>query len=742
MRKRLAVVTLLCCGCLTLAEPAGADITQVPGSPFSNAQGGPPVFSPAGGLLAEVAGTAGSPAVATFSVNEATGALTPVAGSPFTTGINESVVSLAFSPNGRLVATANRDFTGSQAGTISLFSVNGATGALTSVTGSPFPSDAGPAQPGGLAFSPDGTLLAVGNTDHKVSVYRVNGTTGGLSSVGGSPFAGGGDTVAFSPTGGLIAGASANGIAMSKVNPDGSLTPVPGSPFTTPHSPNGVAFSPDGRFVATGQGGGFASPSVAVFMVDSSTGQLTQISGSPFPSDAGAPAYSPNGRLLIVGADPIGVLAANPSAGVLAPVAGSPFLTGFDYCRGAAFSSTGGLTAVSGCSGTEVFSVTSAIARGSLSGVEGTAPSGTLTSDNCAVPGAGATIDWGDGTPSTATTVDGTGAIQAGHTFGEEGTYHGTVSLSDACGGTGTTFTATIADSPLGASAAVLNATAGVELRGQVGSFADADPAGKPGDYTATIDWGDGQSSAGTVQPAPAGGLAIVGDHTYLRHGSYPVTVTVIDAGGSSSIAQATADVAVNPLPPPELGKTVNALPSTGTVLVQPKKGQGLVQLAEPRQLPVGAQIDTRSGTVTLVTATTRQQVTQTARFGGALFKVDQSRNLLQKGLATLTVIGSSYARCTAHPAVENPFAPSATAALSSTVLQTLHAHDNHGRFRTRGRYSAATVRGTEWDTIDRCDGTLTVVRIGTVDVFDYTTRKTVTIHAGQRYVAKAPRKK
>ena len=60
------------------------------------------------------------------------------------------------------------------------------------------------------------------------------------------------------------------------------------------------------------------------------------------------------------------------------------------------------------------------------------------------------------------------------------------------------------------------------------------------------------------------------------------------------------------------------------------------------------------------------------------------------------------------------------------------------GRFRTRGRYSAGTVRGTIWDTIDRCDGTLTIVHRGTVDVTDFRTRKTVAVHAGHQFLASA----
>ena len=74
-------------------------------------------------------------------------------------------------------------------------------------------------------------------------------------------------------------------------------------------------------------------------------------------------------------------------------------------------------------------------------------------------------------------------------------------------------------------------------------------------------------------------------------------------------------------------------------------------------------------------------------------------------------------------------------------VLQTLNATDNHGSFRTTGRYSAATVRGTVWSTSDRCDGTLTVVKRGTVDVFDKITRKTVTVHAGHSYLAHRSRR-
>ena len=58
------------------------------------------------------------------------------------------------------------------------------------------------------------------------------------------------------------------------------------------------------------------------------------------------------------------------------------------------------------------------------------------------------------------------------------------------------------------------------------------------------------------------------------------------------------------------------------------------------------------------------------------------------------------------------------------------------GRFRTRGRHAAATVRGTEWSIEDRCDATVVRVRSGVVDVEDFATGRTVAVRAGESHVA------
>ncbi len=209
-----------------------------------------------------------------------------------------------------------------------------------------------------------------------------------------------------------------------------------------------------------------------------------------------------------------------------------------------------------------------------------------------------------------------------------------------------------------------------------------------------------------------------------------------------------------DPAPPrPVLGKRENALPGGRLVLIKLKpgqslyphklaKGQGFVPLTEERPLPPGAQVDLRFGMVRLLAAAARVQhigKLQSGEFAGGLFRLTQARTGIQKGLTTLQLLDDvpgapASSTCTAHGAADGP---AARPAISHRVLQTLRSRV-HGRFRTRGRYSAGTVRGTIWDTIDRCDGTLTIVHRGTVDVSDFRLRKTIPVHAGQTYLARA----
>ena len=187
----------------------------------------------------------------------------------------------------------------------------------------------------------------------------------------------------------------------------------------------------------------------------------------------------------------------------------------------------------------------------------------------------------------------------------------------------------------------------------------------------------------------------------------------------------------------PVLGKTDNAAPVSGKVFVV-INGR-LVPLTGARQIQSGTEVDALHGTLSLTTATASKKKTQTGRFGGAVFKVTQAKAGANKGLATLTLVNNafkgapSYATCKAHKALD-----ASAAAGSSRTLQLLHA-SAHGKFRTRGRYSAATVLGTIWSIADRCDGTLTRDVTDSVLVNDFVHHRTIVLHRGQSYLARKP---
>jgi hypothetical protein len=202
--------------------------------------------------------------------------------------------------------------------------------------------------------------------------------------------------------------------------------------------------------------------------------------------------------------------------------------------------------------------------------------------------------------------------------------------------------------------------------------------------------------------------------------------------------------------PPPVLGKSENAQPVSGTVFIRLSSGQ-FVRLTGAQQIPSGAVIDALKGTLKITTALPggtggardaaakgkkpKPKVkTQSGNFGGAIFKITQASS----GLANLALVEGAYKGAPTYATCKKGKAADArTAAISSKTLQLLHA-SAHGKFRTTGRYSAATVRGTTWTVADRCDGTLTHDITDSVAVTDFVHHKTIVLHAGQSYLAKA----
>src|SRR5262249_5385612 len=137
-----------------------------------------------------------SAGLAAYSIDPSSGSLTLVPGSPFG-GLGKSV---AVDPKGRFVFVGG--FTSVEAYTISV-----STGGLTPVAGSPFPS--GPFNY--VSVDPAGKFVYVLTycncaSPNSIYAYGINGTSGALTAVPGSPFVTGGTQgpagpVAVDPTG-------------------------------------------------------------------------------------------------------------------------------------------------------------------------------------------------------------------------------------------------------------------------------------------------------------------------------------------------------------------------------------------------------------------------------------------------------------------------------------------------------------------------------------------------------------
>src|SRR5205823_2363690 len=79
---------------------------------------------------------------------------------------------------------------------------------------------------------------------------------------------------------------------------------------------------------------------------------------------------------------------------------------------------------------------------------------------------------------------------------------------------------------------------------GTIASFTDGNPTSTVADFTATISWGDGHTSAGAVTATGPGSFQVVGSNTSAGGGTYPVRVTITDAGGSTASTGGDATVA------------------------------------------------------------------------------------------------------------------------------------------------------------------------------------------------------
>jgi 6-phosphogluconolactonase len=298
--------------------------------------------------------------VSAFAVDAVSGALTAVSGSPFAAGTSPGAIAVfattaCSSRGGAPCHTLEHLYVAnSGSDTVSAYQIDKSTGVLTPLA--TYSTGTGPSAMavGGYVgpSAPFTPFLYIANTggSHDISAFLVDGLSGSLNPVAGSPFASNGNvsSLAFGlgdvfqyPPGtsggaakGLLYAANASGSTASimgfSIHPqlgdanDGALTALPGFPYDLPSCSYIVADQTGAYLYAT------AGTNVFGFSIDKQTGALSPLPGSPVAVGATADSVSidPTNRFLYVTSRSAGKVigfSLDAATGELTIMPGSPF---------------------------------------------------------------------------------------------------------------------------------------------------------------------------------------------------------------------------------------------------------------------------------------------------------------------------------------------------------------------------------------------------------------------------------
>ncbi len=224
----------------------------------------------------------GNSSIEAFSINATTGALTPISGSPFPIQ-GSGPGNLSIDPSGRFLYAASTSG-------ITAYSLNQTNGTLSAIAGSPFTD--GSTLRASIVDPAGKFLYASGNTTQiTTSVFAIDSISGALTPVAGSPFLSPINSEVFSlavhPSGRFLYGSYplVNGIVAWSINPStGALTVTSASPFATGNGIPILLVAPDGSFLYALNGN---DNTVSAFSVDANSGALTTVNGAPFAVNAG-----------------------------------------------------------------------------------------------------------------------------------------------------------------------------------------------------------------------------------------------------------------------------------------------------------------------------------------------------------------------------------------------------------------------------------------------------------------------
>jgi 6-phosphogluconolactonase (cycloisomerase 2 family) len=311
-------------------EPASGALTPIAGSPFPAGNGPDAIAVDPTGRFAYVSNQADG-TISAYLIDRSSGALRVIAGSPFAAG--PAPTAVAVDPSSRHLYVGN-----GSGGSISAFGIDPSTGALTAIAGSPFDE---PLAPSALIVDPlDTFAYVVDGRDGSGSALAIDEATGALIQSDAAPFvaASGSRWLAIDPSDRylFVVDTSSNGILAYSIQRDsngintGALAAVSGSPFATGSTPGALCVDPLDRFVyATDQ----ASDGVSAYALDAASGSLIAIAGSPFAAGSGPSAVSvdPTGSFAYVangGAQTLSVYAIASDSGALVATSGGPVVAG------------------------------------------------------------------------------------------------------------------------------------------------------------------------------------------------------------------------------------------------------------------------------------------------------------------------------------------------------------------------------------------------------------------------------
>jgi hypothetical protein len=171
----------------------------------------------------------------------------------------------------------------------------------------------------------------------------------------------------------------------------------------------------------------------------------------------------------------------------------------------------------------------------------------------------------------------------------------------------------------------------------------------------------------------------------------------------------------------PVFGQTATVVPTSGGVTVKRPGAHRFTQVKTVATLPYGTLVNAVGGHLQVIAAK-RGKALESGEFYDGSFRLTQAHS----GVVQAALMGRPRGCKRDGGAHESR---------SRTFKLWGHVH---GRYRTRGRYGSASVRGTIWLTENRCDGTFFHVVKGTLFIRDFTRHRSIVLHAGHSYLARS----